>query len=154
MNNMPTRVNYPLAMSQQQSQMPAQTATGEAESNRAIQEVQAALVIAKKFPRNAMEAADRIVNACTRQGLAEKAIYSFPRGGQQVEGPSIELAKTLAREWGNINYGFRELSNDGAQSTVEAFAWDLETNTKEVKVFCVEHMRGTRQGKKPLPDRS
>ena len=71
-----------------------------------------------------------------------------PRGGQSVEGPSIRLAETLAQEWGNIQYGIRELSQSNGESTVEAFAWDIQTNTRQVKVFQVPHVRYSKKGNK------
>lgn len=46
---------------------------------------------------------DRILKSCTRETLAQSAVYSYPRGGQSVEGPSIRLAETLAQEWGIFN---------------------------------------------------
>jgi hypothetical protein len=135
------------------SQAPAPTSSvAKSDAERAIQEVQAALVIAKKFPRSPIEAMDRILNACQRPKLAESALYSYPRGGQQVTGPSIRLAEALAQNWGNMQFGIRELSSAGGVSEVEAFAWDVETNTRQTKVFQVPHERHTRQGKKILTD--
>jgi len=116
-------------------------AAAEAEQQRAIAETQASMMIAKRFPRDPVEAIDRILNACTRQGLAEEALYSYSRGGTDISGVSIHLAKAVAQNWGNIQHGIRELSQSNGESTVEAFAWDLETNTKEVKIFQVPHVR-------------
>lgn len=113
----------------------------EIEAQRALAEVQAAVVMAQRFPRNQITACDRIINACSRLSLAEKAIYSFPRGGAKVEGPSIRLAEAIAQQWGNIQFGIRELENKVGYSTVEAFAWDLETNTRQSRVFQVRHQR-------------
>jgi len=112
-----------------------------AEVERAIQEVQAAMVIAKKFPRDQIKAMDRIINACTRPTLAQTALYCYPRGGQEVTGPSIRLAEVLAQEWGNIHFGVRELSAENGVSTVETFAYDVENNVRQVKVFQVAHTR-------------
>lgn len=125
------------------SKMPAaaNNAVAHAESERAIQEVQAALVIAKKFPRNAIEAMDRILNACQRPTLAESALYTYARGGTEITGPSIRLAEAIAQNWGNMQTGIRELSAENGVSTVEAFAWDIETNTRDVKIFQVPHVR-------------
>ena len=67
----------------------------ETESARAIQEVQAALVIGKKFPRDEKAALDRILNACTREGLAKGALYTYARGGADISGPAIRLAESL-----------------------------------------------------------
>jgi hypothetical protein len=126
--------------------------TAETGSSREIAEVQAAMVIAKKFPRDPVAAMDRIIQSCTRQSLAEGALYSYNRGGSEITGPSIRLAETLAQGWGNLQFGIRELEQRGGESTVEAFCWDLETNTRQVKLFQVPHERHTRSGKKALTD--
>ncbi len=122
------------------------------ESERAIAEAQGRLVVAKRFPRDKAKAWAAIMDECKRPGLAEDAIYSFPRGGQTVEGPSIRLAEVLARCWGNIDFGLRELSRRGAESEMEAYAWDLETNTRSVQQFTVRHIRDTKGGGKALTD--
>ncbi|WP_421287579.1 hypothetical protein [Aeromonas veronii] len=122
------------------------------EQQRAIQEVQAAMVIAKKFPRNPVEATDRILQSCSRPTLAEGALYSYNRGGADVTGPSIRLAEALAQAWGNMQFGIRELEQRKGESIVEAFAWDVESNTKQLKIFTVPHIRHTRNGQKQLED--
>ena len=122
------------------------------ESERAIQEVQAAMTIAKKFPRNEQAATDQILLACCRENLANSALYTYVKGGQEITGPSIRLAEAIAQQWGNLQYGIRELSNENGVSEVETFCWDMEKNTKQVKVFKVEHKRFTRAGTKPLTD--
>lgn len=131
---------------------PAAGAAVEPESHRAIAEVQAAIMLAKRFPRDQVEATDRVLAACCRPTLAESAVYSYTRGGQEVTGPSIRLAEAIAQAWGNLQFGIRELSQAGGKSTVEAFAWDVETNTRQVKVFEVPHVRHTKQGTKLLTD--
>ena len=80
------------------------------EQSRAIQEVQASLVIAKKFPRDQDAAYLRIMKACERYSLADQAEYAYPRGDKTVTGPTIRIAETLAQNWGNLNFGIRELS--------------------------------------------
>ena len=127
-------------------------ALAEAGSAREVAEVQSAMVIAKRFPRDPMVATDRILLACTRQALAEGALYSYNRGGSDVTGPSIRLAEVAAQCWGNLQFGIRELEQRDGESTVEAFAWDIETNTRQSKVFQVRHERHTRQGAKALSD--
>ena len=73
------------------------------EASRAIAEAQGKLVIAKRFPRNEITAYAKAMEACQRPTMAAKAFYSFPRGGQTVEGPTIRFAEELARCWGNID---------------------------------------------------
>ncbi len=122
------------------------------ESERAIAEAQGKLVIAKRFPRDQARAYSAIIDACKRPGLAEEACYSFPRGGQTVSGPSIRLAEMLAANWGNIDYGIRELSRKEGVSEMEAYCWDLETNTMSSQKFTVRHIRDTRGGGVKLTD--
>ena len=129
-----------------------QDAVVQMDSARQIQEVQAAMVIAKKFPRDERRAMDRIANACQRPGLAQSALYEYSRGGTAITGPSIRLAEAMAQAWGNIQFGIREIDQAGGESTVEAFAWDVETNTRQVKVFRVPHIRHTRRGSYRLED--
>lgn len=131
---------------------PRTEALVEVEQQRAIAETQAAMLIAKRFPRNIVEALDRIVNACTRSGLAEAALYEYSRGGTDITGPSIRLAEAIAQNWGNLQFGIRELEQRNGESTVEAFAWDIETNTRQVKVFQVAHKRYTKKGTYALED--
>ena len=116
------------------------------EASRAIAEAQGKLVIAKRFPRNEVEAYAKAMEACQRPTMAAKAFYSFPRGGQTVEGPTIRFAEELARCWGNIDYGIKELSQDDGKSEMQAYAWDLETNAQSVQNFTNPHQR--EQGKK------
>ena len=127
-------------------------ASAVAEQQRAIAETQASMVLAKHFPRNPIDAMDRIINDCTRPSLAEGATYSYSRGGADITGPTIRLAEAIAQQWGNIQFGIKELEQRTGESTVMAFAWDLETNTKQVKEFQVKHERYTRSGTKRLTD--
>jgi len=124
----------------------------EVEQQRAIAETQAAMIIAKQFPRNQIEAMDRIEQACSRPGLAESALYSYIKGGTDITGPSIRLAECVAQNWGNIQFGIRELEQRNGESTVEAFAWDIETNVRQVKIFQVGHKRYTKRGSYKLED--
>lgn len=111
------------------------------EASRAIAEAQGKLIIAKNFPRDEVQAYARAMEACQRPAMAEKAFYSFPRGKQTVEGPTIRFAEELARCWGNVDYGIKELSQDDGKSEMQAYAWDLETNTQSVQNFTNPHQR-------------
>lgn len=121
-------------------------------TTRQAQEVQAAMVVAKRFPRDEIESYNRILRACQRKSLAEQSMYEYPRGGQKVTGPSIRLAEALAQNWGNLDYGIIELEQKDGESQVMAYAWDLETNTRQTKIFSVPHIRTTKKGNKTLTD--
>ncbi len=130
----------------------------EVAQSRAAQETQAAMVVAQRFPRNEEAAFARILQACKRKSLAETAVYVYPRGGQSVTGPSIRLAETLAKNWGNLDFGTVELErkagtgNAPSESTMMTYCWDLETNVRQTKIFTVKHKRDTRKGSYALDD--
>ena len=130
----------------------ASSVTAAMATTRQAQEVQAAMIVAKHFPRDERVACDRILSACTRRSLAESAIYSYSRGGTEVSGPSIRLAECIAQNWGNLDFGYIELEQKNGESQVMAYAWDLETNTRQSKVFSVPHRRETKKGSYPLTD--
>jgi hypothetical protein len=129
-----------------------QDGTIQVASMRASQEIQAAMVIAKKCPRDPEAAYARIMQACKRKALAETALYAYPRGGTQVTGPSIRMAEVLAQNWGNLQFGITELEQRDGESTVEARCWDLETNVQQTKTFQVKHERKAHGGITKLTD--
>lgn len=120
------------------------------EQSRAVTEAQGKLLLAKRFPRDEALAYSKIMTSCSRPTLAASGEYAYPRGGQTVSGPSIRLAEELARCWGNIEYGIRELSRQEGNSEMEAYAWDLETNTYSSQKFTVRHLRDKNGGAQVL----
>jgi hypothetical protein len=131
---------------------PQQQVGVSAEERRAVAEIQASLTVAKADRRNELVCIDRIKTACQRIGLAEKAEYVYSRGGTEITGPTIDLLTVIGTCWGNISFGFRELTQQNGESAVEAFAWDLETNTRRLVNFTVPHKRFTKGGSYPLTD--
>jgi hypothetical protein len=117
-----------------------------------VEQVRAAMITAKKFPRDEIEAEQRIMQACKRFSLANQATYQYPRGGQTVTGPSIRLAETLARNWGNLDCGVAELEQRPGESLVMAYCHDLETNYKKVQTWTVKHEIDTKKGPKKLTE--
>jgi hypothetical protein len=113
------------------------------EQSRAVAEVQAAIYVARQFPRDIDRSRSNMHAACGTMALAEKAFYRFPRAGGAVEGSTIHLAKTLAQAWGNIQYGVSEMRRDDdyRQSEMQAWAWDVEANTRHVLTFIVPHAK-------------
>ena len=142
------------------AQQRAQVAAGAVsiESSRAVADAQAAILIAKTYPRDEAAAFEAIRAACGRPSLAEKGIYSFPRGKETTEGISIRAAEEIARCWGNIEYGLRELSNTPGRgkepgfTEMEAWAWDKQTNVRTAQQFTVRHWRDTKTGGYALKD--
>lgn len=111
------------------------------ESSRAIAEAQGKLIMAKEFPRSYTYAYAKAIEACQRKSFADKAFFSYPRGGQTVTGVTIRFAEEMARCYGNLDYGIKEMSHEEGKSEMQAYCWDLETNTISSQNFTVEHIR-------------
>lgn len=127
------------------------TQATQVEQARAVAEVQAAVVVAQQVPRDMARAEGEMRDSCGRKGLALKAFYRVPNRG---EGPSVHLARELARIWGNVQYGVHELRRDDrlGVSEVQAFAWDVQTNTRSTRTFQVPHQRMAGGKRKDLTD--
>jgi len=106
--------------------------TRHAEMVRAQSDTQAAAVIAMKYPRNETSARKGLEDATKRLAFAETAYYSYPRGGKEIFGPSINLAREFARLWGHVHYGFRIVYDTEDERTIEGYAWDRQTNTQSL----------------------
>lgn len=139
-----------------QNQVVPRSASADAEVQRSIAEVQGAIIIAKKFPRDMNAAMSEILMECQRPALAEVATYEYAKGGANISGPSIRLAETLALAWGNIHSGWKELArtveNGHHYSEIEAWAWDVERNKRESANFRVKLVRNTKKGSYALTD--
>lgn len=126
------------------------SALGSVLESREAQQVQVAMLAAKRFPRDEKSALDRILNSCSRESLAAVSQYQFARGGTDIAGPSIRLAEAIAQQWGNLECGWCEIDrhkdSDGVGvSVVEAYAWDMESNCRVPRVFNIRHWRDTKK---------
>ena len=119
---------------------------------RATQEIQAALVIAQRFPRDEVRVKSRILEACKRKDLAEVSEYEYSRGGTKITGPTVDLLRAIANRWGNIRYGWTEVERRDGQSMVRCFAWDMQSNGQAERTFSVKHWRDTQGGGYELKD--
>lgn len=124
------------------------------EQSRAVAEVQAAVIVAQQCPRSIDAARAAMQASCKQMGLAERAFYRYNRGGRSVSGASVHLARELARCWGNVQYGVVELRRDdfARQSEMQAFAWDVQTNSRTAHTFIVPHQRDKKGGPVELVD--
>lgn len=116
------------------------------EQSRAVAEVQSAVIVAQQIPRDLQRAEAEMRDACSRMAMAVQAFYQVPNRGT---GPSVHLMRELARLWGNVQYGVNELHRDDrkAESEIQAFAWDVQTNTRSTRTFIVPHAR-MKQGRR------
>lgn len=141
-----------LTLQQAQELLPAAPRPGGAMAARTVAEIQAQVFMAKQFPRDENQARSRILRACQRPGLASKAIYTYPKGGQRVSGPSIRLAEAMAQAWGNLDFNTVILEQRENESVCLSYCWDVETNTRASRSFIVPHKIATKNGEKILTD--
>lgn len=118
----------------------------EAQKQKELGGVMAAMAVAKRFPRDQSVALSNLSRACQRKGLAEISQYTYSRGGTEINGPSINLLRAVAQAWGNIQSGWQEVERRPGESTVRTWACDLESNTHEERTFIVKHWRDTKAG--------
>ncbi|WP_407316676.1 hypothetical protein UQW22_09990 [Isoptericola halotolerans] len=133
-----------------QPSTPASQATV-VEQSRAVAEVQAAVVVARANPRDIDRAVADMRDTCSRMAVAERAFWQVPNRGT---GLSVHLLRELARIWGNIDYGVRELRRDvdAGESEMSAWAWDQQTNTRSTRSFIQPHARMKAKRREALTD--
>lgn len=125
---------------------------GEYQESKQLTEVKGKMILARQFPRDTDRSLENVLLECKRPRLAEVAQYEYPKGDTVVKGPSIRLVEVLARHWGNIDSGVSEIDTYDDHTVVKAYAWDLETNVSDEKVFAVQHKRSTKRGSYKLTD--
>lgn len=129
--------------------------TTQIEQARVIAEVQGAIMVAQRVPRNINAAIEEMRKVCTIEMMADRAFFAYDKGGKTISKGSIHLAREEARIWGNITYGIKELSRRDArpgelygESEMLAYAWDLQTNARPETTFIVPHYMDLKGGKK------
>jgi hypothetical protein len=94
-------------------------------------EIDQQIATAHNWPRSPARARDRMISLATMDdAMAEECIYSVPRGGKQIRGPSIRFAEIVLSAWGNVRCAARVTHEDRIERYVEAEALvhDLESN--------------------------
>lgn len=122
------------------------------EAAAAQYEIQGCITIALKFPRNEDEAYGALMKSCQRPSFAEKASYKFPRGGQDIKGPSAHLAREAGRVWKNIRYGFEIIRDDDTNIHLRGWAWDMQTNTRVTQDAHFKKLVFRKKGGWVIPD--
>lgn len=94
-------------------------------------EVEAQIGAAHRYPRSVAKFLREAATLATiTQEIAESCIYSLPRGGKLIAGPSVRLAEIVASAYGNLHIGARVIEVDEKDVTAQGVAWDLEKNLR------------------------
>src|SRR5579885_237662 len=100
----------------------------------AIEEADRAHMIAtaRKYPRKITEFVKELTElSCYSQETAMEMMYSLPRAGKQIVGPSIRFAEAVLSCWGNSRAGVEVVDVERGQNasvTAEGRFYDCEKN--------------------------
>jgi hypothetical protein len=87
------------------------------------------IATAKRYPRNLTKAIQNSITIVTMdQEVAESCTYTLKKGGKVIAGPSVNLAKIVAQQMGNMRIENRVVGYDQTHVTCEATCFDLERN--------------------------
>ncbi|MGH7879731.1 MAG: hypothetical protein ACREQD_09565, partial [Candidatus Binataceae bacterium] len=94
-------------------------------------EVMVQLDAAHKYSRSIKRFMGTSITLATiNVATAESCMYSLPRGGKSITGPSVRLAEIMASAYGNLHIGARVVDIGDREVTAQGIAWDLETNLR------------------------
>lgn len=127
------------------SEVTKTVATAEVEA-RASGEVQAKYIVAYKRPRQIDAVLSDVHTKCQRVAFAKDSQYTFPRGGQTVNGPSIRLAEAVAQSYGNIDFGWKEVGQIPNGVEIEVWCTDLESNISRSLRKAIRYERQRKNG--------
>ena len=92
-------------------------------------EIDMQIATAHKYPRSIKRFRDEALAMVTlNENIAQECIYSLPRDGKNIEGPSARFAEVVASAWGNSRAGARVVSDSGDFVTAQGVFHDLERN--------------------------
>lgn len=97
-------------------------------------EIDVAIATARRFPRQLSTVKKNMLSFATLdQETAESCFYTLPpRGGKNIQGPSVRLAEIAVSSYGNLRAGSRIIetvtTGDNPHVVIQAVAMDLENN--------------------------
>lgn len=109
------------------------SASATAQLNRS--EVECQLDAAHKYKRSVATFLKEAIGMATlNRQVAESCIYSLPRDGKMIAGPSVRLAEICLSAYGNLQAGARVVGEDSDGKTISAqgVVWDMERNVRVV----------------------
>jgi len=97
----------------------------------AANETQSQLSAAHAYPRSITRFLKESKGLATLSvEVAESCIYSVPRGGKNISGPSIRLAEIMASAYGNLQVAARVVGVEDTEIVAQGMAWDMEKNVR------------------------
>lgn len=96
-------------------------------------DVESQLDAAHKYPRSIKRVLAEAMSVATlNEDIAGRCIYTVPRAGQSLTGPSIRLAEIMSSAWGNLQIGSRVVEVTDTEVVAQGVVWDMEKNLRAV----------------------
>lgn len=93
-------------------------------------EIEAQVATAHKYPRSIKRFRDETFQMVTLdESIASECVYSIPRNGKNIEGPSARFAEIIISSWGNCRCGARVVSEEDGFVIAQGVFHDLERNS-------------------------
>ncbi|MEL7111404.1 MAG: hypothetical protein AAGK93_00520 [Pseudomonadota bacterium] len=93
-------------------------------------EIDQQIATARRFPRSIKAFRDQAQELATLdEQTAAECMYSLPRGGKKITGPSVRLAEIVASCWGNCRYAARIVEEQKDFVVAQGVFHDLEKNS-------------------------
>lgn len=93
-------------------------------------EIDQQIATAHKYPRSIKTFRDQTLQLVTlSEHIAGECVYSVPRAGATIEGPSARFAEVIVNTWGNCRCGARVINEDAEFITAQGVFHDLQSNS-------------------------
>ena len=120
-------------------------------------EIKSRYVMALQRPRNPDQARHELLRECDRPSFAHVAIWSKPRGGKNISGPSIRFAEACARAWRNLICAAATIYDGPMFRTVRVTVSDLEANLTDFRDVTIQktvERKKLGKGQQPIGERT
>ena len=94
-------------------------------------EVESQIAAAHKYPRNTKRFLSEAISLATLdEDIAQACIYSVPRDGKVIAGPSVRLAEIALSAYGNAHAAARVVAVEDAFIESQGVTWDIQKNVR------------------------
>lgn len=88
------------------------------------------IAIARQYPRSINDFRNEVKQLVTlNEQVAGECVYSIPRSGKVIEGPSARFAEIVINCWGNCRSGARIIDDTGDYIVAQGVFHDLQKNS-------------------------
>ena len=93
-------------------------------------EIDQQIATAHKYPRSITNFREQTLQLVTlNESVAGECVYSLPRAGTNIEGPSARFAEIVINTWGNCRSGARVIDEGREFVTAQGVFHDLQSNS-------------------------